>query len=78
MAKTKKSSELSFEEAMEALDGIVQKLEKGDITLDESMKLFTEGMELSKLCSEKINSIEHQIVQLVKDSSGQTHEVELE
>ena len=71
-------SKMSFEEAMNALEKIVQELEKGDSTLEESMSLFTEGMALSRLCSEKIDSIEHRITQLVKDSQGQIHEVEFE
>lgn len=71
-------SKMSFEEAMNALEKIVQQLEKGESTLEESMCLFTEGMALSRLCSEKIDSIEHRITQLVKDSQGQIHEVEFE
>ncbi len=78
MAKSSIQSKMSFEEAMEALENIVQDLEKGESTLEESMQLFTEGMALSKICSEKINSIEHRITQLVKDSQGQVHEVEFE
>ena len=78
MAKGTNNQKMSFEEAMDALEKIVQELEKGESTLEESMQLFTEGMALSRLCSEKIDSIEHRITQLVKDSQGQVHEVEFE
>lgn len=78
MTKTTKKSDISYEEAIDALEKIVATLEKGETTLEESMRLFTEGMEFSRICSEKINSIERRITQLVKDSSGQTHEVEFE
>ena len=78
MTKSQINTKISFEEAMASLEKIVKVLEKGDSTLEESMQLFVEGMALSKICSEKIDSIEHRITQLIKDSNGQTHEVEFE
>lgn len=78
MVKKAQESEMTFEEAMTELENIVQRLEKGESTLEESMQLFTQGMALSKICSDKIDSIEHRITQLVKDSQGTTHEVEFE
>lgn len=44
----------SFEEAMERLDQILQKLDSGEVTLDESLKLFSEGSSLIALCSGKL------------------------
>ena len=78
MVKKAQNTDMSFEEAMAELEKTVQRLEKGESTLEESMQLFTQGMALSKICSEKIDSIEHRITQLVKDSQGTTHEVEFE
>lgn len=78
MAKTQNNTKISFEDAMSSLEKIVQDLEKGESTLEESMQLFVEGMAISKLCNEKIDSIEHRITQLVKDSQGNVHEVEFE
>ena len=78
MVKKAQEPEMSFEEAMAELEKIVQRLEKGESTLEESMQLFAQGMALSKICSEKIDSIEHRITQLVKDSQGTIHEVEFE
>jgi exodeoxyribonuclease VII small subunit len=69
---------ISFEAAMAQLEEIVGKLESGDITLDESMSLFTEGMRLSKICNTKIEEIEHKITMLVSDEKGELHEVEFD
>ncbi len=76
MENEQEKKEMTFEEAMAALETIVQELEKGETTLEESMRLFTEGMSLSKICSEKLDSMEHRITQLVKDAQGQTREIE--
>lgn len=78
MTKSIKKVTISYEEAIETLENIILTLEKGETTLEESMKLFADGIELSKICSEKIDSIEHRITQLVKDAQCQTHEVEFE
>ncbi|MBN1154044.1 exodeoxyribonuclease VII small subunit [candidate division KSB1 bacterium] len=55
-----------FEDAMSELESIVEKLEKGDLTLDESLKIFERGMELSKFCYQKLNQAEQQLKKLVK------------
>ena len=72
-----KAAEISFEEAMKLLEDTVKKLEKGDATLEESMELFTEGMRLSKICSDKIAGIESKISKLVSES-GESVESEFE
>jgi exodeoxyribonuclease VII small subunit len=61
-------SELTFEKAIEELEGIVKKLEGGKATLDETLELFEKGMELGKYCSEKLDNIEKKIEILVKGS----------
>ena len=45
---------LTFEEAYEALERITERLAQGDITLDESIKLYEEGVRLSKYCADMI------------------------
>jgi exodeoxyribonuclease VII small subunit len=67
---------MSYEKALAALEQVVSRLESGDITLDESMSLFQKGMALSKICSDKLASIEKQITQLIEkqDGSGQMDE----
>ncbi|WP_177917844.1 exodeoxyribonuclease VII small subunit [uncultured Eubacterium sp.] len=47
---------LTYEQAMNRLDEIVALLEKNDITLDESLKLFEEGTRLTAFCSEKLKN----------------------
>ena len=69
MAKSKKE-ELSFEDAFRKLEAIVENLERGESTLDESMEAFEEGMKLVKLCSKKLNEAETRLEQLVKGEDG--------
>lgn len=57
--------ELTFEEAMNRLEEIVDALEGGDYTLDESLKLFEEGVKLVKSCNLQLESIEGAIKKLV-------------
>jgi exodeoxyribonuclease VII small subunit len=59
-----------FEEAMERLEEIVRDLEEGDLPLEESLKVFEEGMNLIKLCSEKLEEVERKVTKLVKESDG--------
>lgn len=59
---------LSFEEALAALENIVKRLESSDTTLDESMELFKEGTELTKLCDLKLNQAQLKIKQLIGES----------
>lgn len=51
--------ELSFEEAMEKLEEVVEKLELGNVPLEEAISMFQEGMALSKLCHDKLKSVEN-------------------
>lgn len=62
--------DISFEEAMEQLEHIVQQLEAGDVPLEKSIALFQSGMELSKLCSQKLEQVEKKIDILI-DENGQ-------
>ena len=59
-----------FEEAMKRLEEIVQDLEDGELSLEESLKVFEEGMGLVKFCSEKLEEIEQRVTKLVKESDG--------
>ena len=76
MDKKEQFNNLSFEEAMLKLEEISGKLEEGDISLEESINLFTEGIMLSELCSKKLETAEKKISMLIKDDSGQLNEVE--
>ena len=60
----------NFEEAMRRLEEIVHDLENGDLPLEESLKVFEEGMSLISLCSEKLEEVEQKVTKLVKESDG--------
>ena len=59
--------ELNFEEALEKLAEINEKLESEEISLDESVKLFREGLELSKLCQKKLDEAKLEIQKIEID-----------
>ena len=59
-------NEENFEELMEKLEEITGKLEADKLTLDESVKLFEEGMQISKKCNEKLEDAEKRITILLK------------
>lgn len=60
----------TFEQAIEKLEAIVAELEQGDLTLEETLKKFEQGMELSKFCTEKLNQAEQKLKKLVKTEDG--------
>ncbi len=59
--------EVKFEKAMERLEEIVQTLEKGDMPLEDSLKIFEEGIKLSKTCMTKLDEAEKRVEILMKD-----------
>lgn len=60
------AKKLKFEEAMRRLQEIVGKLESGEVSLEESMKLFEEGAKLSSQCYQLLDKAEQQVTQLAK------------
>lgn len=59
-----------FEEALQELESIVQRLEDGNLSLDESLALFEEGIKLSRLCAQRLDEAEKKIELLMKDENG--------
>ncbi|HET6461079.1 MAG TPA: exodeoxyribonuclease VII small subunit [Syntrophales bacterium] len=55
-----------FEEALERLEDIVRKMEAGDMSLDESLKAFEEGIKLARLCSLRLDEAERRVEILLK------------
>lgn len=55
-----------FEQALAELEKIVQQLESGNLALEKSLELFQRGIELAKLCKEKLDAAELKVNQLVK------------
>lgn len=60
--------ELNFEELIEKLENITNKLEKEQLSLDDSVKLFEEGMRISKECNTKLEDAEKRITVLINDN----------
>jgi exodeoxyribonuclease VII small subunit len=61
----------SFEQALQQLEQIVQKLEKGELPLEDSLKLYEDGIRLSRLCHGKLEEAEGRIEVLLKDARGE-------
>ena len=62
--------EMKFEEALERLESIVRNLEKGDLTLEESLAAFEEGIGLYRFCTGKLDDAERKVEILLKDQEG--------
>lgn len=63
-----------FEESIKKLESIVEKLEKGDLSLEESLKLFEEGVALSAACKKELDSAEGKVQMLIKQRDGSLKE----
>jgi exodeoxyribonuclease VII small subunit len=60
----------SFEASLEALEQIVQELERGDLPLEKSLDLFEQGIRLSRQCQERLQQAERRIEVLLRDNQG--------
>lgn len=63
-------AEKKFEDALARLEEIVGQLESGDLPLDLSLKLFEEGIKLSRVCNKRLEEAERRVEVLLKDRSG--------
>lgn len=63
-------AEIKFEDALKKLEKIVEDLEKGDLSLDEALKKYQEGIELSRACAQRLDSAKKKIDLLVKNKKG--------
>ncbi|CDE10101.1 exodeoxyribonuclease 7 small subunit [Clostridium sp. CAG:354] len=66
--------EINFEEAMKKLEQITAELEKGDLSLDEAVKKFEEGIKLSKECNKILEDSEKRINILINNDGNITEE----
>lgn len=64
----------SFEQALKRLEEIVEILEAGNISLEESIKIYQEGIGLSKLCSGMLEEAEGKVMAIMNRNSGQMEE----
>lgn len=65
----------SFEENMERLEQIVKAMEKGDVSLDESIKLFQEGTDLVQTCTKQLDEAELYVSKIAAGADGAPVEV---
>lgn len=68
----------SFEDNMKELEQIAARLESGEVTLDESLKLFETGIKLSKACKKKLDEAEKRVKILTAEDNGEMTEKDLE
>ncbi|MGA2438492.1 MAG: exodeoxyribonuclease VII small subunit [Acidobacteriaceae bacterium] len=68
----------NFEEHLTQLEKVVEKLERGDLTLDESVRLFEDGMKLSTACKRELEQAEGRIQVLVEGKAGKMQPADLE
>ena len=68
MAKKEKNQ--TFEDALSRLETLVEKMESGDGTLEQSLDWFEEGMSLIKSCRQELESAEQKVKELIKNSKG--------
>jgi len=62
--------EKKFEDALGRLEEIVQELESGDLPLEQSLKMFEEGVKLSRICHKRLEDAERRVEILLKDKAG--------
>lgn len=64
-------AELKFEDALKRLEEIVDTLEKGGLPLERSLKIFEEGVRLSRLCNKMLDKAEKKVEILMRNDSGE-------
>jgi exodeoxyribonuclease VII small subunit len=70
MKKAEALKGMTFESQLAALEKIVRELERGDLPLEESLRLFEQGVRLSRECQERLNQAERRIELLLRDAEG--------
>jgi exodeoxyribonuclease VII small subunit len=68
----------TFEEKLTALESVVDRLERGELTLDDSVRLFEEGINLSNACKSELEAAESKIQVLVEPESGRIRTADLQ
>jgi len=69
---------MTFEDAMERLESIVETLGEGNLSLDDSLKMFEEGMELCKFCNKKLDEAEYKVEKLMEKEGSEISVEEFE
>ena len=63
-----KKTEINFEKALKDLEGVVEKLESGELSLEESLKSFEKGIKLTRQCQEHLSKAELQVKKLIEEN----------
>ncbi len=70
MKKNEEKKNISYEQAANELESIVQLLENGELTLEDSIEMFEKGIGLVRLCNKKLDDIEKRITLLIEGKDG--------
>lgn len=76
MPRAKKQPD--FEQSLERLESIVDSLEAGELSLEESLKVFEEGVALTRNCQKALNEAEQRVKQLTINSDGEAELIDLD
>jgi len=63
-----KKTDINFEKALEELEGIVEDLESGNLSLENSLKSFEKGIKLARQCQEQLSKAELQVQKLIEEN----------
>ena len=63
-----KKTDINFEKALEELEGIVEDLESGDLSLENSLKSFEKGIKLARQCQEQLSKAELKVQKLIEEN----------
>lgn len=74
---TKDPQEKKFEAALEELEQVVEQIESGELSLEDSLAAFEKGVSLVRFCNQKLNEVEKKIETLVRDKEGKLELKEL-
>lgn len=64
-------STISFETSIQELEALVRKLEQGDMPLEESLKAFERGVQLTRSCQQSLRDAEQRVEQVIENSQGE-------
>ena len=67
---SKEVKNISFEEALKELESIVQKLESGQVKLEEAVAAYEKGVQMQKICEEKLKEAQMKVEKLILDKEG--------
>lgn len=70
-----KKEDIEFEKAISQLEEIVEKLESGELSLEESLNNFSQGVKLINYCRSELNKAEEKVEEVLKDNKGEFDEI---